>query len=565
MSQSPVAVSGHARKHACRFLGVLAFSAGMVCAQQPEYVMSGYANGIAVYRVNLTTGALAPVPGSPFATPLQDIRIAADPQGRFVFATNGSANSVSAYALNAATGALTAVPGSPFAAGTFACHVVAHPSGQFLYVSNLTSFDVTGYRIDAATGSLAVLPGSPYKTNVSGFDIAIDPAGSHAFVGSNNGGIAILSIDPNTGAMAPVPASPFSAGSNLASITVHPNGRFVYAADAAGEAVYALTFDPTSGTLTAVPGSPYPSGVYPHWVSIHPNGNFLYVANTHGHDVSGYAIDQATGALAPLATSPFPAGDAPVSVTVDPAGQFAYQTNEVSIDVWAYSVNQQTGQLASAGSPLPVGAYPDSVIVVRPTAPVAPIIVPDHGGNSGSVTAQIIGSGFQSGATVKLTGSGQDILGTNTTVAKPSDLTTTFALTGAAPGVRNVVVTNPDSTTSTITGGFTVEQGGTPQISVSIVGRSQIRIGTPQTYYIVAGNAGNVDAPTSRVWIMFPTSVAWTAPDLLPSVAGATAGYAFVAFDASLNAGSSVAVPIMLTASGNVEQGFQIEVWKGAQ
>jgi hypothetical protein len=61
-------------------------------------------------------------------------------------------------------------------------------------------------------------------------------------------------------------------------------------------------------------------------------------------------------------------------------------------------------------------------------------ISPTHGGNSGTVTMQILGSGFQDGATVKLTGTGPEIVGTNTTVPNASVLTTQFDLTGVAPG-----------------------------------------------------------------------------------------------------------------------------------
>jgi hypothetical protein len=131
-------------------------------------------------------------------------------------------------------------------------------------------------------------------------------------------------------------------------------------------------------------------------------------------------------------------------------------------------------------------------------------ISPSHGGNAGSVTMQIVGSGFQSGATVTLTGVGAGIIGANTSVPNPSVLTTTFDLTGATPGVRDVVVTNPDGTSITLNGGFNVEQGGTPQLSVNIIGRNKIRIGRDQAYYVAIENSGNVDAAGSFLWVQFP-------------------------------------------------------------
>lgn len=473
-----------------------AWRPGLLYGQQPEYVVSAAVNGISVFRVDASNGSLTPVPGSPFPAPSQPVRAVADPQGRFVYAALGSAGQVAGYTMDASTGALTPIPGSPFRAGTTTNQVAVHPSGKFLYAANENSQDIAIFTIDQSTGILTAIPGSPFKTGVSNFDITTDPAGHYAFVASNSAGaILVLSIDQVTGMLSSVPGSPYPGAG--ATVTVHPNGRFVYGADGAGGTVVGYSLDANSGKLTSVPGSPYTGQPYPHWVTVDPSGRFLYVANTHGHDLSGFSIDQTTGALTPLPSSPYPAGDAPVSVAVDPGGQFVYETNDVSIDVFAYSINAQTGALTSAGSPLPVGAFPDSVVVVRPSGGTAPVIVPDHGGNTGTVSVQIYGNGvsFQDGATVKLVGSGPDIIGSNTTVPNASVLTTTFDLTGAAPGVQKVVVTNPDDTSVTLPNAFSVEQGGQPQISLSIIGRSQIRIGQQQSYYVDIQNQGSVDAP----------------------------------------------------------------------
>src|SRR5262245_33893218 len=67
-------------------------------------------------------------------------------------------------------------------------------------------------------------------------------------------------------------------------------------------------------------------------------------------------------------------------------------------------------------------------------------VLPNHGGNAGAVTATIVGTGFQPGATVKLTGVGPDIVGSNTNVLGGTSLTTTFDLTGVASGPRTLVV-----------------------------------------------------------------------------------------------------------------------------
>ncbi len=86
-------------------------------------------------------------------------------------------------------------------------------------------------------------------------------------------------------------------------------------------------------------------------------------------------------------------------------------------------------------------------------------INPSTGANNGPVSSVLIsGSNFWSGATAKLTKSGQtDISGSGFQVTDPQSLSGgSFNLTGAATGTWNVVVTNPDGSTSTLANGFTV-------------------------------------------------------------------------------------------------------------
>ena len=81
---------------------------------------------------------------------------------RFAYVTNGGANSVSRYDINASTGALTPVPGSPFAAGSIPFSVAVSSDGQFAYVANNAGNNVSAYTIDATTGALTLVPDLPF-------------------------------------------------------------------------------------------------------------------------------------------------------------------------------------------------------------------------------------------------------------------------------------------------------------------------------------------------------------------------------------------------------------------
>ena len=81
-----------------------------------------------------------------------------------------------------------------------------------------------------------------------------------------------------------------------------------------------------------------------------------------------------------------------------------------------------------------------------------------------------------------------------------SSLTATFPLAGAAQGAWDVVVTNPGNHVATLTAGFTVESGTAPGVFGHVVGRRLLvlRAGREQTFFLVFGNSGNVDAPATE-------------------------------------------------------------------
>ena len=90
----------------------------VACASnlQIAYVANSGDSTVSAYSINANTGALTPVPGSPFVAGLEPESVTVNPAGTFAYVAN-SGGTVSAYSINASTGALTPVPGSPFAAG----------------------------------------------------------------------------------------------------------------------------------------------------------------------------------------------------------------------------------------------------------------------------------------------------------------------------------------------------------------------------------------------------------------------------------------------------------------
>ena len=147
-------------------------------------------------------------------------------------------------------------------------------------------------------------------------------------------------------------------------------------------------------------------------------------------------------------------------------------------------------------------------------------IAPNAGGNAGTVSPQIVGNGFHAGATARLN-CGPGILGTNTSVGLGGRLlNTTFDLTAVLPGTCSLLVTNPDGTSATLLQAFTVQQGGAPNIQISLTGAARYVTGpeTPVPYtnaivFATVSNIGNVDPPPILVLEPVPPPFSLTSVD----------------------------------------------------
>ncbi len=340
-------------------------------AQQFIYVPNFSSNNISAYTSD-GTGALTPLPGSPFLADGSPGRIAVTSSGRFAY-VGSTAGPISAYAINAATGTLTPVPGSPFPGpnGFPGLTMALTPSDQFLYAANLFG-GVSAYSVNPITGVLTPVLGSPFATP-GGQAASIAVSDNFAYVTSFTGPLWGYVINAITGALTPVPGSPYSVRSSFIA-KVHPSGRFLYVG---GSLAYAI--DTTTGALTTVPGSPFPAGgVGARGMAFAPSGRFAYVANQTSNDISAYSVDLASGALAPIPGSPFAAGTTPVFVAVDPSGKFAYATNSASNDVSAYTIDATTGALTPLlSSPIPAGSDPVGLAVAS-FSPYAAAVLADH-------------------------------------------------------------------------------------------------------------------------------------------------------------------------------------------
>ncbi len=176
--------------------------------------------------------------GGPTPTP--------SPGNAFVYTANAGGNSVSGFA-NDGTGALTPVPGSPFAVAGQPFGIAATPNHQFLYVSSFQNNQVNEFVINAASGVITPLTCTTVATtDVQPLKIAIHPAGTLLYTANQIGSVSGFSINATTGCLTAISTTPTDTVAR--GITIDQSGQFVYVVTGGG-GIDAFQIGAT-GTLT---------------------------------------------------------------------------------------------------------------------------------------------------------------------------------------------------------------------------------------------------------------------------------------------------------------------------
>jgi 6-phosphogluconolactonase (cycloisomerase 2 family) len=172
--------------------------------------------GVFAYTID-SAGALTAVPGSPFALPgptgSNRRPFGIVDTGSYVYSALSATNQIAAFSITSSTGALAPVTGSPFSTGATPLALVL--ASGFLYALN--DGGITGYSINSSTGVLTPLSGSPF--DIIGGAITTDSFGQHLYV-SGPTGIQAFNINSTSGALTTVTGSPFSAGEATAMTVV---------------------------------------------------------------------------------------------------------------------------------------------------------------------------------------------------------------------------------------------------------------------------------------------------------------------------------------------------------
>ena len=226
------------------------------------------------FSLDWTSGTLTPFAGAPFPagdTPVQAVYTGYPGYFFYVSNLNDSTGGISAYNIDPGTGALTPIPGSPFPtgpAGSFPGPSAMVVNGNFLYVALAGTVSgnnrIGALSINPNTGALSAVPGSPFTTGKDPLYmvLSLSQVINQAFLYTANiqdNTISAFTVDDTTGLLTEVNGSPYSGASTLAGLTTiytSSGKNFLYAADEAGN-ILGYSIDGVTGELKGISGSPF--------------------------------------------------------------------------------------------------------------------------------------------------------------------------------------------------------------------------------------------------------------------------------------------------------------------
>lgn len=241
--------------------------------------------------------------------------------GQFVYVhDHGLDEGLLAFALDPKTGALDPLPGSPFAGSAGEPAVFGHtrtlawvPHAKLLVSCSPAGLDAWDVGAD---GVPVLVPGSPFG-GAAFHGVAAVKRGARTFLyaaEASQGWLQVFELDPGTHALAERPELRVTDLSGVAAPAAA--GRLLFATLAGGSALAAFAVQP-DGALLAAPGSPFDPGVAEASATCPtPKATFLHVGDADGGDVASFRVDRKSGALEAVFPAAVDSGLAHVSGAV---------------------------------------------------------------------------------------------------------------------------------------------------------------------------------------------------------------------------------------------------------
>jgi 6-phosphogluconolactonase (cycloisomerase 2 family) len=518
-------------------------------------------------------GSLTPIAlsGTAYAVGGGPLGIAVNQNNVYVAQKNG--NGISIWSINQSSGALTPVACGPCRLGSGnPVNLVIDPTNSYVYVALLATHSIGVATIDPSTGAFSSF--TIAYTGPSSFtpeDLVPSPMGNYLFA-TDGGFPGNVYAFPVTGATLGTPVLASTGGLDPVGIAIDPSGTFLFAANYATSNVAAFKITTSPLALTPVAGSPFASGGSgPQGVTVSPAGNFVYVSNQSSSSVTGFSYNTSTGILTQINTiatgsAPnFPlAHFVPVPTIYSISPMSGLVSTPVTINGSNFGATQGTSTVTfngtSAGAALswsnfnitvqvPIGATTGNLVVTVGGATSNPMAfaianaptISNVSPNSAPPTSLVTISGSNFGATQ----------GTSTVTFNG---TSAGAIVTWSNTIIRVAVPNGATTGNVVVTVDGVASGGSSPFTVTnspIIANLSPGSGPVGTNVTIAGLNFGATQGTSTITFNGVPAVASAWSDTSISVAvpsGASTGSVIVTVGASSSAGTRFAVPPVLTS-----------------
>jgi 6-phosphogluconolactonase len=353
--------------------GALALRANAWSNQNPEATFyigtytSGKSEGIYVYRMDRTTGALTRFSSTMSVNPSF---LTIDRDKKYLYAVNEvgeyagkPGGGVSAFAIDSVNGSLRLL-NEQATQGADPCHLSIDYRRRMLLVANYTGGSVTVLSV-RADGTLEKVTGLLRHV---GSGIKEQQRGPHAhcvifdqherFVFVADLGIdkvMIYQLDRKTGKLNPANQefAELPKGAGPRHLALHTSGNYLYVINELDSTMTSFKYDYRYGTLSLIetvstlPGN-FAGTSYCADVHISASGKFLYGSNRGHNSIVVFEIDPRTGKLK-LVEHVSTEGDWPRNFTIDPSGKFLLVANQRSDNVVIFNIDSGTGRLTPTG------------------------------------------------------------------------------------------------------------------------------------------------------------------------------------------------------------------------
>jgi len=397
------------------------------------------------FAIDQTTGGLSSIGTVSLSMDSNAPRsVVFDPSGQYFFVLQNSVG-IAGFSVDPATGALTPVPGSPFALASLQSPqlLTINPMGTQMLVPDKSGL-ADLFFIDPNTGALTLAPGSPFPLPANARQFVFDATGNFAYLAIVNDKANPFTASVSSYALSPNGSGFTALGQNISEtgfvgLGTAPDTPFVYANNAflpttGTDNIQLFTVDPTTGLLaagntvvTGGSGSLYPklTGIYSsqaaHLLLINLTPPSLTVPQGVNQQFTATGV-LSDGSVQNLTAMVLWSSSNPAVATVDSRGR-VIGLNQGSAII---SATYQGSSGTAAVNVTSVGLQGINVNPVNPTLPT---------GNSVQFTA--MGS-FTDGST-------QDITGTAVWTSSNQSAATVTALglvTTAAAGSANITATS---------------------------------------------------------------------------------------------------------------------------